>query len=458
MDTLYDVVVVGAGYAGLIAARQLKQAGKKIKLLEARERVGGRIHTHYLSDLDDTTYLDLGGQWIGPSQDKMYELAKEFNVETFQTYDKGKSILAFGNRLKTYSGTIPRLSFIALFGLNKIINKLEKLAKTVNLDTPWETPNAAEWDAITLASFINKETGNKDARTLINAGLETVFACKSSEISLLFALFYIKSGTSLECLLGTIGGAQQDRFIGGAQLIAQRIAATLENELQLNSPVKKVEQSKEEVLIKGDGFSIRAKKVIIAIPPTLASRIDYQPILPASRDQLTQRVPMGTVIKCYAIYERPFWRDKGLSGQAVTDENFQVQTVFDNSPHDASKGMLMGFCLADRARPLMDKTEAERKDIIIENFVRLFGEEAANPIYYIDKSWANEEWSRGCYTGLLTPGTMTSYKNALREPCGHIHWAGTETATVWNGYIDGAVRSGERAAQEVLAFHNHKNA
>lgn len=447
MTKIYDTIIVGAGYAGLTAGHYLKKAGKEIKILEARDRVGGRVLTEYL---DKETYLDLGGQWIGPTQDKIYDLAKEFQVETFPTYNSGKSIVAFDHKIKTYKGLIPKISIFSLLSLNSVMKKLNKMSEKIDVENPWNSPNAAYLDEMTLATFLRKEVRQKGAIKVLNAGLETVFACKTSEISLLFALFYIKSGTSLECLFEIDKGAQQDRFIGGAQLIANRMAEQMSEEVQLNAAVRRVVQDESIVTVSGNDFSYQSKKVIIAIPPTLAGRIDYQPILPARRDQMTQRIPMGTVIKCYAIYAEPFWRTEGFSGLAVTDENFHVQTVFDNSPKDGKKGMLMGFSLANRARPLLELSESERKVIILKDFVRLFGEKAANPIQYIDKSWASEEWSRGCYTGVLPPGALTGYTDALRRPCGHIHWAGTETASIWNGYIDGAVRSGERAANEVL--------
>ena len=197
-------------------------------------------------------------------------------------------------------------------------------------------------------------------------------------------------------------------------------------------------------------YYINAKRLIIAIPPTLSSRLEYGPALNALRDQWSQRIPMGTVIKCYGIYDKPFWREKGFSGQVVTDENFFLQTIFDNSPNDGSQGILMGFSLANRARELLRLREEEREKIVKETFVHFFGPEAANMKYYIDKSWADEVWSRGCYVGVFPPGVWTGFKETLWKPCGHIHWAGTETATVWNGYIDGAIRSGERAAKEVV--------
>ena len=447
IENPYDVIIVGAGYAGLVAARMLQDNEKKIKVLEARERVGGRVHTHYL---DDDTYVDLGGQWIGPTQDKIYALAKEMGVSTFATYNQGKNIMALNQQIKKYEGLIPKIDIPSLLNIDFVLKKLEKLARAINVERPWKIKNARQLDSQTLATFLDKQVKFKNARKVLDAGLESVFACTPAEVSLLHVLFYIKSGTSLEHLLNIDNGAQQDRFVGGAQLVANKLAEQIKKHIHFNAPVRKVVQSENQLAVHTDDAIYHAKRIIIAIPPTLTGRIQFEPALPFMRDQLVQRIPMGIVSKCYAIYDKPFWRDKGMSGQAVTDEHYYLQTIFDNSPPDGSRGILMGFTLADRARTFMQFPEIKRKEIVIDTFKQFFGAEAGHPIYYIDKSWAEEPWSGGCYTGIFPTGTWTSFQDTLAKPCGRIHWAGTETATIWNGYIEGAIHSGERATKEIL--------
>lgn len=446
MQHMYDVLLIGAGFAGLTAARRLREAGKHILLLEARDRVGGRVWTRWL---DEHTYVDLGGQWIGPTQDHAYALAREFGVETYPTYNEGRNILALNGRVKTYQGLIPKLDIPSLLNIDFVLKRLEKLAKTIQLDQPWQSPQATKLDRQTLASFLDKTVRFANARKVLEAGLDTVYAVSPAELSLLHALFYIKSGTSLDCLLSIDNGAQQDRFSGGAQLLAERLAATLGEALRLNTPVRRITQDREGVLVSGEGFSLRARRAVVAIPPALAARIEYDPPLPALRDQLTQRMPMGTVWKCFAIYETPFWREKGFSGQAVTDEGHVVQTVFDCSPKDGSRGILLGFCLANRARRFLELPETARREAVLGSFAQFYGPEAAKPLHYIEQSWADEPWSRGCYAGMFPPGAWTGFRDALTRPCGNIHWAGTETSPVWNGYIEGAIRSGERVAEEI---------
>jgi monoamine oxidase len=190
--------------------------------------------------------------------------------------------------------------------------------------------------------------------------------------------------------------------------------------------------------------------MILALPPVQAARIRFEPGLPVEKLQLLQRMPMGCVWKCYAAYDKPFWRNRGLSGIAATNFGY-ASLVFDNSPPSGDKGILMGFVLADKARAFSTLDEPQRRASILESFVQLYGKEAGDPTWYADQCWANEEWSGGCYTGIMGPHTMTSLGPVLRTPTGRIHWAGTETAETWNGYIEGAIRSGERTAAEVLA-------
>ncbi|GAB3501620.1 FAD-dependent oxidoreductase [Spirosoma knui] len=442
----YDVVVIGAGYAGLTATRDLLKAGKNVLLLEAQGRVGGRVWTQRF---DDGSYVDLGGAWVGPTQDRLYALAKEFSVETFKTFDEGKSTQFFRGQVKRYKGLIPPLPVGALLSLDAAIKALSKLSKTVNLTAPWETPNARQLDSMTLSAWMDKQMRFDIARQFFKIAAEAIWAADPAEISLLHALFYIKSGRDLDTLMNVKNGAQEERFVGGAQTIADRMAATFQDRIMFNSPVKAILQDDEQVRVITEQATILAQRVIVAIPPTLTAKIDFQPLLPAQRAQLTQRMPMGSVWKCYAIYDNPFWRKQGLNGLAATPDG-HVTVTFDNSPKDASQGVLMGFVLGNQAIEFSALSDESRKLSALHAFATFFGPEALKPVRYLDHSFINEEWSRGCYAGLMGPGVWTTLGKALREPVGRIHWAGTETSDIWNGYIDGAVRSGERVAIEVL--------
>jgi monoamine oxidase len=212
--------------------------------------------------------------------------------------------------------------------------------------------------------------------------------------------------------------------------------------------VRKIVQG-SVVRVESDRYTVRAKRVIVAIPPVLAGRIDYQPLLPSDRDQLTQHVPMGTLIKAAAVYDKAFWRDQGLNGTAVSMVG-PVNATFDDSPPNGKPGVIFGFIGGDEARAHKRLSMAERRARVLNQYADFFGPEAKNAIDYFESDWSNEEWTRGCPVAGYAPGTLSSFGEALRRPCDRIHWAGTETSGYWNGYMDGAVRSGERAAREVL--------
>lgn len=442
----YDVIVIGAGYAGLTATHELLKAGKNVLLLEARDRVGGRVWTQRF---DDGSYVDLGGAWVGPTQDRLYALAHEFGVETFKTYEEGKSTQFFRGKVKRYKGLIPPLPIGALLSLDAAIKKFNKLAKTVNLAQPWTTPNARYFDSMTLASWMNGQMSFTVARQFFRIASEAIWAADPADISMLHALFYAKSGRDLDTLMNIKNGAQEERFVGGAQTTADRMAATFSDWIIFNAPVTGILQDDSQVSVITERATYKAKRVVVTIPPTLQSRIDFQPLLPAQRAQLIQRMPMGAVWKCYAIYEKPFWREQGLNGLAATPDG-HVTVTFDNSPNDGSQGVLMGFVLGNQAKEFAGLSDEARKSSALQSFATFFGEQARTPIRYIDHSFMNEEWSRGCYAGIMAPGVWTTLGSVLREPVGRIHWAGTETSDIWNGYIDGAVRSGERVATEVM--------
>src|SRR3954447_7661129 len=442
-----DLVVVGAGLAGLSAARTAAAAGASVVVVEARDRVGGRTLNE---EIGDGRVVEVGGQWIGPTQDRLAALARELRVDTFPTYGEGENVIEYGGRVRRYRGTIPRINPLVLLDVERAQRRLNRMAWRVPLDAPWEAPGAAALDGQTAATWMRRNLATKAGRMLLELGIEAVWAAQPEDMSLLHVLFYIHSAGSLELLFDTEGGAQQDRFVGGSQRISILMAQELGREnVLLDAPVRKIARADHGVTVTADSATVRARRAIVALAPTLAGRIAYDPALPGFRDQLTQRMPLGTVAKCMAIYDEPFWRAEGLSGQATSDAG-PVRLTFDNSPPDGSPGVLLGFLEGRRARELGRLRPEERRAAVVDCFARLFGPRAARPRSYVERLWADEEWSRGCYGCHMPTGAWTNYGPALREPIGPLHWAGAEYATVWNGYMDGAVRSGEETARAAL--------
>ena len=442
-----DVAVVGAGLAGLVAARALRAAGASAVVIEARDRVGGRTLNE---PLGDGQVVEVGGQWIGPTQDRIAALARELGVKTYPTHVAGERLIEYAGSLRRYSGRIPNIGAGVLLDFQQAQMRLERLARRVPLDAPWDAPDAVKLDSQTFWSWMRRNMVTRGARTLMEIVTEAVWAVEPADVSLLHMLFYIHSAGGLDLLVDSEGGAQQDRFAGGSQLVSIRLAEELGEAVELSAPVRRIEHTADGVTVTADGLEVRARGVIVAIPPTLCARISYDPPLPGYRDQLTQRMPQGSVIKCMAVYDSPFWREQGLSGEATSDTG-PAKLVFDNTPPSGAPGVLVGFLEGARAREYGRMRAPERREAVLRGMARLFGERAARPNRFIERSWADEEWTRGCYGCYMPPGGWTQFGPALREPIGPIHWAGAETATVWNGYMDGAVQSGERAAAEVLA-------
>lgn len=441
-----DIVIIGAGYAGIAAAKQLYEEGKRFVVVEARDRIGGRTHTQTL--VCGAT-IDVGAQWIGPTQHHIWKWVKETNTETYDTFDSGKNILSWKNKISTYKGTIPKIDPIALIDLGLAIEKINKLCKQIPLEAPWTHPKAKEYDAITLHSWIEKNMFTKKAKHLFNIGVETVFAAESHEISLLHALFYCHSGDNMEALISIANGAQQTLLKGGTHGMLQKVALPFMDKIYLNNPVLKIVQEENRVMVETENVIVKAKKCIATLPPTLLSTIKFHPILPQRKAQLIQRVPMGAAMKCFCIYETPFWRKLGFSGQIVSDTS-PVKVTFDCTDAATDKGVLLVFVEGNNARNFIELPEAVRKEKVLSELVKYFGNDAKNIIEYKDKCWTEEEYSRGCYAGNMPTGVLTQFGKSLREPFMHVHFAGTETAIRWNGYMDGAIESGFRAVDEVL--------
>ncbi len=454
-----DVVVIGGGFAGLTAARRLTQKHQSVIVLEARDRVGGRVWNH---NLGRGVVSERGGTFVGPTQDRVLALAREFGIGTFPVYDTGDDLYINGSTRLRYADTNPLTGNappdpLALPNLATVVSQLDELSKSVPVAAPWTASKASEWDGQTLESWINSQiVVTPQFKALLPAATRPIFGAEPRELSLLFVLFYVASSGNAETP-GTFernfnarGGAQQSRFIGGSQRIALLAAHQLGTRLVLSSPARTIEQHRGTVTVHSDRLIVRAKHAIVAMPPVLAGRIHYASGLPSGRHQLTDRFPQGTLTKVAAVYDTPFWREQGLTGQCLSTPG-PVSATFDDSPPSGKPGIVFGFVGGDEARKYNASSPASRKAAVLGQFAGFFGSKALTPRAFFDTIWTEEQWTRGCPVGIPSVGTLSALGRHLKAPVGHIHWAGTETSDYWNGYMDGAVRSGERAASEVLA-------
>jgi monoamine oxidase len=439
--------VVGAGLAGLTAARRLSQAGRSVVVLEARDRVGGRVWTRTSRD---GVPVDMGACFVGLHHDRMQAVTKEMGVTTFKTFVDGDNVLATGGKVRRYRGDIPRVSPVALLSAGQAIARMNAMAKKVPVDAPWDAPKAGEWDALSVRAWLSPaHVPTRLARDLVEATVRACFAAELSEVSFLNWLFLVRSAGGIESLMNIAGGYQDAQFEGGVGQVPDAMAAELGSAVVLGAPVTGVDVGSDRVAVHSAAGTVTARRVVLALPRALASGIRFDPLLPADHVMLLHQVPAGTEVKMVAIYDEPFWRRDGVSGATVaTDDDIEV--TLDTCQPNHSQGVVAGYSAGPRARALAALGEAERGDVFVRMLTRRLGPRAASPVEVLEQNWAEEQWTRGCSMGHFPTGVLTQYGRRLREPVGRLHWAGTETASTSYGSMDGAVRSGERVCEEIL--------
>jgi len=468
---LYDVIIVGAGISGLTAGYHLLSVAPDLRVivLEAKDRVGGRTLTTDLKSATGTDRWDLGGQWVSVSQPHIMDLLLELGLDTYPQYLRGTKLLQLTDgAIREYKGSIPKLSILSLLDLRWFIYKFEKLCHQIDVNNPYNHPNAAELDSTTVEKYENSVLFTKETKEAIDIAIRTTLGCEASNMSLLFLLMYAKSAGGLMPLFeATHGSAQESRVKGGTQQISECLVDKIgKSSVKLSSPVTAIHQTSDvtgdvslEVMLQ-NGEKINGKYVIMAIPLQLVSQIDFKPQLPERAQILMSSMPMGHLTKYICTYSKAFWRNKGFSGEIVSNGGPKLIDGCDSGPlgvvYDATtyKGSpaLVGFLGGNQGTQWTSKPFEMRKFAILRALSQFFGEEALSPVDFAEKNWTNEPYTGGCPVNVASTGVMQHMHDSLKTPFGRVHWAGTETATAWRGYMSGAVQSGRRAAKEVL-FH-----
>jgi len=438
-----DVVVVGAGLSGLSAARELTRQGVRVLVLEARDRVGGKMYTLPL----EGCAVDFGAHWVAPTQRRTLALAHEFGIAREPQYLDGTHLATLGGRRRKFTGSTPFVSVLGTAETAFAVVGVEMRRRLVDPEQPWRARLAGRWDSYTLAHFM-RTMRSSTARSTFTLIARTVFGAEPSELSFLYFLWYAQCAGGLPALMDFEGGAQDSHLVGGTQQLCELLAAELGEAVVLGAPVSSVAHDPTGVVVTSGARTVHAGRVIVAVSPAVAGRIEFDPPLPPAREALAQRMPMGAYMKAAALYERAWWRDRGLSGLAFADRG-PVQMVVDASPPAGRPGVLVGFVTGTPARALGGLETGARRQAVLAAIAAMVAPEAARPVGYADVNWLEERWSRGAPVGLMAPGTLTGLGPVLRKPAGSVHWAGTETATEWNGYMEGAIQAGHRAAREI---------
>lgn len=448
-----DVIIVGAGLSGLIAAREVLAQGLEPLVLEANDRVGGRILTQHV----DGVPLELGAQWIGDTHVRMQALAGELGVQVYEQFDAGETSYELNGEVLRERAFRERFGD-EVAGIERVLRQIDEMAATVSADQPWLAPRADEWDRITVGQWYDTHGLSPVARELLEICTVGILAMPTVEVSLLCLLQNITvCGVSAQLLAESEGGAQTKRFIGGTSLIPQGLAAELGDRVVLNTPVLTIDHGSDSVTVTCRGALVATgRRVIVALSPTLAGRIMYDPPLPAVRDQMTQRLPQASAHKMFALYDEPFWRGDGLNGQLISSLGPARMSNDSCLPDEVGgPGIILAFLEGESVRTAGRWPAEVRHSALRDELARHFGPRAAAPVRIVERGWADEQWTRGAYNSNFGPCGLLHFGEAMSQSIGAITWAASETAAAWSGYMEGAVEAGCRAAKETLESLGH---
>jgi monoamine oxidase len=445
-----DVVVVGAGMAGLYAARQLRKAGRTVALLEASDRLGGRVFDLKVGP-KATDIAESGAEWINSNEKRIQGLMKAFRLKTYKSYVQGQSTLIINGQVSRFNGaTVPTLPGNGTPELIDALGKLTTMAQQVPIDAPWDAPDAVDWDTQTGKTWIDANIDDPVARDFASIVIGGPVSVQAADISLLHYLFIAAASGGPLNLVTINSGDLSDRIIGGPGRLVQGMAAPLRAVTSLNTPATMIERHKTRVRVTTPNGRWVAGDVIVAMSPTMTQQILFEPALSVQRNQSVQRTGQGSCIKAFPVYKTPFWRAQGLNG-IIQSNSTPFSGVFDNSPADGSVGVLFALIENVAARRFGKLSADERKAEVLDGLALALGEEARHPVRYLEQDWAKEPWLRGGAAAFFAPGVLTEYRYLFGAATGRVHFAGTETGTAFWGNMEAALESGERAVKEILS-------
>ena len=454
--TSYDCIVVGAGLAGLIAARNLQRRGHQVLVIEARNRYGGRMSGQYLPS---GQWIDRGGQWVGPTQERFLSLLDEYKIRRFPSPNQGKTVLVFNNKRYEFNGffqgfhegEVPDIGAAEWQDAMSAWARFQELTKTLPSGYPQSNDHTKKLDSKTFAQWIEENTSTDFGQwyfAYMARAVGFLGPAEPNQVSLLHVLWGQNCAPQAE-------HPEAELIHGGAGQIPDKIAAELGERIRLGEPVFRLNYDSAGVTVETSQNTFTAKFAIIAMPPHLAGRIIYHPPLPPQREQLTQRVPMGCCAKILISYEQPFWRKQGLAG--VAQGNCQwLELCADSSDPETGVGVIATFVVGDRYIRWRSMSGPARRAAVLSDLAIYFGQEALFPISYDEVDWPGDPWTGGAYAAFMPPGVWTSFGEALFTPVGPIHWAGSEMADRWPGFFEGAIRTGEAAADRIALLLREK--